>query len=150
MKSALLHEHDGMRTFLIVCETADEAMTTLASFASRERLAASHFTGVGAFARAVVAYFEWPAKRYRHIAIDEQVEVLSISGDITLEKDEPKVHAHVVLGKADASAHGGHLIEGHVRPTLEVVVVESPRFLQRRFDPASGLALIDPARSDRH
>src|ERR1043166_2396574 len=148
MKSALLHEQDGMRAFLIVCETGDEAMKTLASFAASQRLAASHFTGVGAFARAVVAYFEWPARTYRHIAIDEQVEVLSIAGDITLEKNEPKVHAHVVLGKADATAHGGHLIEGHVRPTLEVVVTESPRHLRRRFDPASGLALIDPDRSE--
>jgi predicted DNA-binding protein with PD1-like motif len=144
MKSARLHEQDGTRTFLIVFETGDEAMTTLASFATTERLAGSHFTGIGAFARAVVAYFDWTSKRYRHVAIDEQVEVLSLSGDVTREKAEPKVHAHVVLGKGDATAHGGHLIQGHVRPTLELVLVESPRYLVRRFDPASGLALIEP------
>jgi hypothetical protein len=63
---------------------------------------------------------------------------------VTVENDKPKVHAHVVVGKADATAHGGHLIEGRVRPTLEVVITEAPRHLKRRLDPRSGLALIDP------
>jgi uncharacterized protein len=145
MKTALLAEHQGLRTFVLICETGDEAMQALTSFAAEQRLGGSHFTAIGAFSRAVVAYFEWPAKKYRHVSIDEQVEVLSLVGDVTLENEKPKVHAHVVLGKANATAHGGHLIEGVVRPTLEVVITETPRHLQRRHDPASGLALIDPA-----
>lgn len=144
MKTTLLHEDDGMRTFAVVLAPGDEAMSALGALAKEQRLSASHFTGIGALSRAVVAYFDWESKRYRHIAIDEQVEVLSLAGDIAMDKDEPKVHAHIVLGKADATAHGGHLIEGHVRPTLEVVVIEAPRHLRRRFDPESGLALIDP------
>jgi uncharacterized protein len=42
------------------------------------------------------------------------VEVLSFAGDIAIDKGEPKVHAHVVVGKADATAPGGHLIEGEL------------------------------------
>ena len=72
------------------------------------------------------------------------VEVLSLIGDVTIEAKEPTLDAHVVLGKADASAHGRHLVEGFVRPTLEIVITELPRHLRRRFDPESGLALIDP------
>lgn len=53
------------------------------------------------------------------------------------------MHAHVVVGKSDGSAHGGHLLEAYVRPTLEVVLVESPAHLRRRPDRDSGLALID-------
>ncbi len=68
--------------------------------------------------------------------------MLSLVGDIALDKGEPKVHAHVVVGRLDGTAHGGHLLEGHVRPTLEVTLVESAVQLRRRHDPASGLALI--------
>jgi predicted DNA-binding protein with PD1-like motif len=100
-------------------------------------------TAIGAFSRAVVAYFDWSTRRYHHVPIEEQVEVLSLVGDITRDGDAPKLHAHVVLGKADATAHGGHLIEAVVRPTLEVVLTELPRPLHRRFDRESGLALID-------
>jgi predicted DNA-binding protein with PD1-like motif len=148
MKSALLDERDGLRTFVVVLAAGDEAMTALTSFAADHSLGASHFTAIGAFSRAVVAYFDWSAKQYRHISIDEQVEVLSLIGDITIEDGKPKLHAHVVIGKADATAHGGHLIEASVRPTLEIVVTELPRQLHRRFDAESGLALIDPTRRD--
>ena len=145
MKSALIDVRDGLRTFVVVLATGDEPIQTLTSFAAAQRLGGSHFTAIGAFSRAVVAYFDWSAKQYRHIRIDEQVEVLSLLGDITLEDSKPKVHAHAVLGKSDGTAHGGHLIEATVRPTLEIVTSELPRHLHRRFDPESGLALIDPA-----
>ena len=41
-----------------------------------------------------------------------------------------------------STAHGGHLLQGYVKPTLEVVVVESPAHLQRQFRPEFGLALL--------
>jgi predicted DNA-binding protein with PD1-like motif len=82
-------------------------------------------------------------KDYDKIPVREQVEVLSLVGDITLtEKGEPKVHAHVVLGRSDGTTRGGHLVEARVRPTLEVMLIESPRHLRRKHDPQSGLALI--------
>jgi uncharacterized protein len=144
MKTALLNEHGGLRTFALVLSSGDEAMAAIASFAREHQLRATQFTAIGAFSRAVVAYFDWTARDYRNIPIPEQVEVLSLLGDITLDEGKHKVHAHVVVGKADATAHGGHLIEGHVRPTLEVLLTETPAHLCRRFDPQSGLALIDP------
>jgi uncharacterized protein len=144
MKTALLDERGGLRTFAVVLTTGDEALGALTRFAAEQRLQGSHFTAIGAFSRVVVAYFDWPSKQYRNIAIDEQVEVLSFVGDISVDQGKPKVHAHVVVGKSDATAHGGHLVEGTVRPTLEIVVTETPRHLQRRHDPEFGLALIDP------
>lgn len=144
MKVALLHQEHGLRTFVIVMAAGDEAMSALASVARDRHLGASHISAIGAFERATVAYFDWPSREYRHIPIDEQVEVLSLSGDITVSDGAPAVHAHVVLGKSDGTAHGGHLVEGRVRPTLEIVLTELPRHLHRRFDPESRLPLIDP------
>jgi predicted DNA-binding protein with PD1-like motif len=143
MKVKLLHEHQRLRTFAAVLATGDEVMSSLLAFAAQHHLAATQFTAIGALSRAVVAFFDWSRREYRNIRIDEQVEVLSCLGDITLEQGKPKVHAHIVLGKADASAHGGHLIEGLVRPTLEIILTETPTHLRRRFDPESGLSLID-------
>lgn len=144
MKAAMLHEHEGLRTFAVVLGKDDEAMAALRAFAIERQLHAAQLTAIGAFSSVVVAYFDWTTKEYRPVRIDEQVEVLSLVGDITVEDGAPKLHAHVVIGKADATAHGGHLLEARVRPTLEVMITETPRYLQRRFDPESGLALIDP------
>ena len=128
----------------VVLSDSDEAMRSLAAFAQQRQLKAAQFTAIGAFSRVVVAYFDWKSKTYRNIPIDEQVEVLSLVGDVSIEDGKPKIHAHVVVGKADATAHGGHLVEGHVRPTLEIVLTETPSHLRRRHDPVSGLSLIDP------
>jgi uncharacterized protein len=143
MKAQLLHEHEGEKTFVLVFATGDEAIAGLTAFAKEKGLAASHFTAIGGFQEATLGYFDLEKKDYNKLPVREQVEVLSLVGDITLtEKGEPKIHAHVVVGRSDASTRGGHLIEARVRPTLEVMLVESPRHLRRKHDPHSGLALI--------
>lgn len=143
MKERLLHEESGQKTFAVVFDTGDEVATGLLAFAKEKGLAGSHFTAIGAFSDVTLGFFDWDKKDYEKFQISEQVEVLSLIGDIALNKDEPKVHAHVVVSKSDGTAHGGHLIEAHVRPTLEVILIESPQHLVRKFDEETGLALID-------
>ena len=99
--------------------------------------------GAGA-GRAVVGYFELHRRDYRRIAVDEQVEVLSLLGDITRDDSGVNLHLHTVLGLPDGSTRGGHLLEAVVRPTLEVILSETPAHLQRRRDPQTGLALLAP------
>jgi hypothetical protein len=132
------------RTFALVCAAGDDAIASLKRFARTEALAASRITGIGAFSSALLGYFELARKDYRRIPIDGQVEVLSLIGDITLAPDgSHQVHAHVVLGAADGSTRGGHLLGATVDPTLELIITESPAHLRRRTDAATGLALID-------
>jgi predicted DNA-binding protein with PD1-like motif len=142
MKAKLLSER-GEKTYAVIFDTGDEVVSGLTSFAKEKGLSASHFTAIGAFQDVTLGYFDWQKKDYQKIPVHEQVEVLSLVGDIALDpKGEPKVHAHVVLGRSDGTTRGGHLLEARVRPTLEVVLVESPSHLQRKHDPESGLALI--------
>lgn len=82
------------------------------------------------------------SKSYRRIAVDEQAEVLSFLGDIAHAAGEPVVHVHVVLGLADGSTRGGHLLDASVWPTLELVLTEWPKYLCKRSDPEVGLALL--------
>lgn len=146
MRHRLLSDTAGQRTFVVVLATGDEVQTCLQKFADDEHLGAAQVTAIGAFERARLAYFDWEKKDYLAIPVDEQVEVLSLNGDIALEEnDEIKLHLHTVLGRRDASTIGGHLLEAHVRPTLEVIITEAPAHLRRRFDPHTNLALIDPA-----
>ena len=142
MQAKLVYEQQGEKTYVLIFDTGDEVASGLLDFAKTHHLDSGHFTALGACSDVIVGYFDWEKKEYQRIPLPEQVEVLALVGDLTLDQGEPKVHAHVVVGKADGTAHGGHLIEAHVRPTLEVVLVESPQHLQRQRDPESGLALI--------
>ena len=142
MKSKLIHEQAGEKTYALIFDTGDEAMSGLTDFATQNNFGAATLTAIGAFQDVVLGYFDWETKDYKKIPVREQVEVLSLIGDVALENDKPKVHAHVVVGRSDGSTRGGHLLEGHVRPTLEVIVIESPVHLRKQFDECSGLALI--------
>lgn len=145
MQSRLLHDADGQRTFAIVLKTGDEAIGCLQAFARRERLSAAQFTAIGAFGRATLGYFDWEQKDYVRNQIEEQVEVASLIGDVALaQAGEPALHVHVVLGRRNGNAIAGHLLEAEVRPTLEIVLTESPAHLRKRHDAESGLALIEP------
>lgn len=143
MRSKLVHESDGQKTYVLIFETGDEVMVNMKAFAQDHQLSSSHFTGLGAFQDVTLGYFDWAQKEYKKIPVSEQVEVVSLVGDIAEgEGKEPEVHVHVVLGKSDGMALGGHLLEARVRPTLEVMLVESPQHLRRKHDPSTGLALI--------
>jgi len=130
------------KTFVLVLDEDDEPMETLRGFAKTEKITAGRFTAIGAFREVVVGYYEMERRQYKKISFEEQMEVLSMMGDIAFKSDGPVVHAHVVLGRSDGTVRGGHLIEAYVRPTLEIMLVESPDYLQRTMDERSGLPLI--------
>ena len=143
MRSQVL-TRDEETTHVLVFQTGDEVVSTLEAFAREHEITAARFTAIGAFSEATLGYFDWERKEYEEIPLAEQVEVLTLAGDVALKDGKPSVHAHVVLGKRDATAHGGHLLEARVRPTLELVLVESPAHLRKEHDPESGLALVAP------
>ena len=144
MKQKLLASDAGERTFILVLDEGDEAFRCITDFAEREDVTAASITAIGAFRSAMIAFFEFETRHYRKIQVDVQSEVLSLLGDVAVD-DEGKasLYLHVVLGFSDGSTKGGHFLEGHVRPTLEVAVRETPADLRRRHRPDLGIALID-------
>lgn len=133
-------------TYAVALETGDEAVKQLAAFVREQDVEAASITAIGAFRRAVLGYFEWQSKQYKKIPVEEQVEVLSLLGDVAVSEGAPTLHIHAVLGKSDGSVVGGHLLSAEVRPTLEVIITQSPSYLRKAKDPETGLALlaIDP------
>ena len=143
MQTRLLAEDGRLRTFAAVFSTGNDPVGGLKAFAAEHRITGAQLTGIGAFSRATIGYFDWDRKDYLRIEIDEQVEVLALTGNLGVKDDGRALHLHVVLGRRDGTTRGGHLLEATVRPTLEVIVTETPAHLTRRFDPDTGLALID-------
>jgi uncharacterized protein len=146
MKWKLVAESRGERTFVLILDPDEESFSTITEFAVQENVNGASLTALGAFSRATVGWFDLGNKTYRKIPVAEQCEVLSAIGDIARDDDaKPSLHIHVVLGLSDGSTRGGHLLEGCVRPTLEVTLVEMPTHLRRKKRPELGIALIDLA-----
>ena len=133
MQYELLAESPN-KTYVLIFDIGDEVVSTLTQFAKDQSLAGSRVEAIGAFSDLTVAWFSWEKKQYMPIPIQEQVEVVSFLGNVALFNGQPVLHLHVVVAKSDGSAYGGHLVSGHARPTLEMVITESPKHLQRAFN----------------
>ena len=144
LQTRLVSTANGTRTFVLVFAKGDEIMSGLTDFASRAHLHGAHFTGIGAVRSATLAWFDPQKHEYLEIPVPHQAEVLSLIGDIAIAKSKPAVHAHMVVGYPDGTAHGGHLLHGIVWPTLEVFVTDSPTVLPKQKDPETGLDFIKP------
>jgi len=137
--------NESPKTFVVIFETGDELATGLSKFAIEQNLSAASFKAVGALSSVRLGWYNLGSKTYDPaVILDEQVELLSLIGDVALRDGKPVVHSHMVIGRQDGTAHGGHLLEAYIRPTCEVVLTESPTQLHRFLDPESGLAVIKP------
>lgn len=146
MKSKLVWENAGERTFVLVLDPGEEAFAAIARFAAEAGLTAASLTALGAFERATVGWFDFATRQYRPIEVAEQCEVLSVLGDVAVGDDgKPSLHMHAVLGLRDGTTRGGHLLNGIVQPTLEVTLTQAPAHLRRRKRAHLGIALIDLA-----
>lgn len=144
MKSRKIADVSGAEAHVVILDSGEEAFAALTKFANDTQLAAASLTAIGAFERATIGWFDFEKKSYKKIEIEEQCEVLSAIGDVAIADDgKASLHVHVVVGLSDGATRGGHLLAGRVRPTLEVVLIETPSHLRRKMKPDLGIALID-------
>ncbi len=144
MHSKLVSRPGETRIWFVVLERGEKVKDQMLALAKQESIENASFVALGAFEKATIAYFDWEKKKYQPIPVDVQVEVITLVGDVAPnDKGKPSLHAHTVLGLSDGTTRGGHLMEGHVRPTLEITVTETPAHLVRHKHPDLGVALIE-------
>ena len=144
MKSTKVAGDAGLETRVALLDSGEEAVAALTKFANDAQLTTASLTAIGAFEKATVGWFDFEKKTYKKIEVGEQCEVLSAIGDVAIGDDgKASLHVHVVLGLSDGTTRGGHLLAGTVRPTLEVVLIDTPSHLRRKKKPDLGIALID-------
>ncbi len=144
MQVELLNPGEATKHYAVIFYQGDEAFSGLLEFAERYHVTSAHFTAIGALNRATLGWFDPQRKMYKKIPIDGQHEVIGMSGDIALYQGKPVVHTHMVVGSPDGTTRAGHVLDAYVSPTLEVIVTVDPVEMQKRFDPATDLTLIDP------
>jgi predicted DNA-binding protein with PD1-like motif len=146
MKSQLVAGEPGGPIRIVILDSGEEAFATLTRLANEASITAASVSAIGAFERATIGWFDFAAKTYKKIEVNEQCEVLSAIGDVAVGDDgKASLHIHIVLGLSDGSTRGGHLLAGTVRPTLEVVLTDVPARLRRKKRADLGIALIDIA-----
>jgi len=144
MQVKLLKDSPEEKVYAVVFLKGDEVLSGLTDFAMKYKVTDAHFTGIGAVSSATTAWLDIDKKLYHPTLTKEQVEVLSLTGDIAAYNQKPVVHMHAVLGHRDGATTGGHVWQLTANPTVEVFLTANNTPLNKRPDPASGIKLIDP------
>jgi predicted DNA-binding protein with PD1-like motif len=135
---------EGTKTYVLVFDKDDEVASKLLQFAKDQGISAAFFNALGGFEDVTFGWFDRELKEYQRIVMRGGMEVLSFVGNLAVsEEGEPRFHAHVVVNKSDGTAHGGHFLEGHVWPTMEMVLTVMPERFVRKVDDETGIPLID-------
>jgi len=143
MEYRLFGGREVPRRFVLVFETGDDVMGELQRFVEEQNVMAAFFHGFGGIQRATVGFYNLANKQYEPIEIDQQSELLSLNGNVSIYDGKPRLHIHIALGRRDGSAMGGHLLQATVRPTLEIVLDELAGNLHRSDRPEVGIPLLD-------
>jgi len=144
MQVQLLNPGEPTKQYAVIFYQGDEAFSGLLEFAEKYQVTSAHFTAIGALDGATLGWFDPQRKMYKKIPILGQHELIGMSGDIALYQGKPVVHTHAVVGGPDGTTRAGHVLAVYASPTLEVMVTVDPVTMQKRFDPATDLTLIDP------
>jgi uncharacterized protein len=124
------------------CHNGKAPRRGLTDWMKPEHIVGAHLSTIGALSSAPFGWFDRDKRAYRNIPVNEQVECISLIGDIGLSGETPALHIRGCVGHSDGRKTGGHLLAAVAWPTLEVFVSESEISL-RSTDEETNLELFD-------
>ncbi len=128
-------------SYLLRLETDEEIIGSVVRFANDRRIDCASVSGIGTIHEAVLGYFDRQTREYLKRPVEADCEIVSLTGNVGLKEGKPVAHLHVALGTRDFQTLSGHLFEGKVAATCELVVRALPGLLERSKDPTTGLWL---------
>ena len=124
-------------------EAGDELIATVTGLAEREGIGYASLTGLGAVESISLAYLNRETRKYETHVLDEQLELLGVTGNITLKDAKPFPHVHASVSDRSLHVYGGHVMAATAWPNVEIWIRREAEGVSRVPDEASGAALMD-------
>lgn len=136
----VVYESDSQFVLRII--RGEELVEEVLSFCNEKRIDAAWISGLGACDKTELSYYDLEKKEYLKKVIDEECELLNLTGNIAFVDGERMMHAHVTLGRPDYSTIGGHLHSMQISATGEVHITKLDAKFERKLDEETGLMLL--------
>lgn len=133
--------------FLIRLEIGEEIHESLLKFASHNQITGGFYHGLGGIENVELGYFSKDTKDYIKKLFTEEVELVSMDGNISLYEGKLISHCHVCFGDSHFHAHAGHLLKANVSFTVEIIFYPFSKTIEKKEDPKFGLKLFHLSQS---
>ncbi len=143
----IIHKENNFYTFSF--KKGEEVMSALREYLVQNNIKAAHISGLGAASSLEIAYYNIETKEYERHNINEDLEILSLNGNVGVKEDgETVVHLHGTFGKRDLSVIGGHIFSMQISGAGELHVITFSGEIKRAYDEETGLTLMCSVPSD--
>lgn len=127
---------------LVVINRGEEVMAQLVEYAKVQNLKSAWMSGLGGADTVTLGFYDIEAKAYDWKKINEPMEILNLTGNLSWVDGEPFWHVHGTFSGRDLQAVGGHVKELMVGLTCEVLIMPLDTPLTRTFDDETALKLL--------
>lgn len=131
------------KDYVIRLELDEKFSETLLSFCEKESIKSAHFTAIGAVEQVELAFYDLPTKTYSFRHFESPMELVSMTGNISLVDGQPFIHAHGVFSDKQFATVGGHVKDLVVGPTIEIFLAPIDEKIERKMNDEVGLKLLD-------
>ncbi|MBR3632136.1 MAG: DNA-binding protein [Elusimicrobiaceae bacterium] len=100
------------RTYIFKLPKGKDLMESLAVFCHDNQVKCGIVNVIGAVENATISFFDQSKKKYDKKVIAQPLEIVSLSGNISIQDNRPCVHAHIMLADKESQVFGGHLLPG--------------------------------------
>ncbi|HEU5347933.1 MAG TPA: PPC domain-containing DNA-binding protein, partial [Ktedonobacterales bacterium] len=99
---------------VLVFEPGEAVMEPLKLWLAEHKISGGSFTAIGGMRQVTLKYFNTTTRLYEERELNDQLEVLHLTGNVGLLNGQPFVHAHITLSNREYQTYGGHFGDGIV------------------------------------
>ena len=130
----------------------DKLVESIKEVLEKENVKAGFITGIGACDRLEIGLFDPSKKKYKTKTYEENLEIASLTGNISNMDGKLYTHFHIICGRVESNpakgslsgaAIAGHLNEAEISLTAEIVITTINGDINRKHDPDLGINLIE-------
>lgn len=128
--------------YILSFQMGEGLQEELIKFCKDEDIRSGFFVGFGGLQELDLSYYNLSEKRYEDKNIKENLEIVSLTGNIARLNNDIIIHMHGVFSDSKSNAIGGHVKKIVVSGTCEVFLTIFDDVIERKYDDATGLNLM--------
>lgn len=130
------------RTYLFKLPKGKDLLEELIDFCHDNQVKCGTVSVVGMVSNATIGYYDQAKKKFEKSLFDEEMELLNLTGNVSIQDNRPMVQAYVTLADKEHTVIGGRLFPGTKIYVCEAFIQElvgEPKV--RRSDKVTKLSL---------
>ena len=129
-------------TYVFSLKRGEELIEGIKEFCKEYRIEAAFFQAIGAVNEVELAWYDLGAKQYVATLFQENLEIVSLTGNVSKMDNNVVIHIHGVFSNKAMETKGGHVNKAMVSGACEITLWRFKGTINRVVNEDTGLNLM--------